>query len=107
MVGAFRFYAHSLKRQANLTADVLALIVRGNVHIARVVVGNLCRLSVLVAGEKIKFHFGTEGEVDALFPCVLDRIFEYCPCVRTERSAVKASDGAEHSDNSAMLRTPR
>ena len=107
MVGAFGLNAHSLKRQTNLTADVLPLIVRGNVHIACVVIGNLCRFSVLIAGEKIKFHFGTEGEADALFLCVFNRIFEYRPCVRDERSAVKVSDGAEHSDNSAMLRAPR
>ena len=103
MVGAFRFYAHLLQGETYLPADVFALVLRGNVHIAGVVVWQLRRLAVFVQLKKIKLHLGAEGEGHALFMSAIYSLGEYGAGIGLEGSAVRVSYVAEHSYYLAML----
>ena len=56
MVGGFRLNSHALQRQADLPADVLALVVRGDIHIGCPVVGNVRRFAVFIQLKEVKFQ---------------------------------------------------
>ena len=68
MVGAFRVDAHLLKGKADLPADIFPLVVRGDVHVAGPVIGELCRLAFFVQAEEVKFLLSAEEELESGFP---------------------------------------
>ena len=78
---ALRGYAHLFKMQANLSPDVLALVLGGDIHIACVVVGYRCGVIVLVELEKVKLQSRAERELYALFFCILNGFYEQTSCV--------------------------
>ena len=107
MMGAFGLNTHLLQHQANLPADMLALIVGGNVHIACLVMGEGSGLAVFIQLEQIKLHLGSEEEGIALLPRVLHRPGENGARVRFKRAPVGVVDRAEHAHHAPVLGSPR
>ena len=106
MVRAFRPDAHAFQRQADLPADILPLVCRGNVHVTGTVIGNFGRLAVLVQPEQIEFHLRSEGKGQSGLFGVLYRFFQQAPGVRADDGAVWLGHGAEHPHHPSMLRPP-
>ena len=107
MVGAFRPDAHALQRQADLPADVLPLISRGNIHISGVVIGDAGGLAVLIPAEQVKLHLRAEGERQPRRLCILHSLFQQAPGIRLDDLTAGTADCAEHPHHAAMLRPPR
>ena len=107
MVGAFGADSHLLQRQADLSPDIFTLIRRGNIHIARLIIGNLCGLSVFIPAEQVKFHFRAEGKGQTRRLRVRHGPFQKTACVRLDLRTVRPGHGAEHPHHPAMLRAPR
>ena len=106
MVGAFRPDAHALQRQADLPADILPLVCRGNVHVTGMVIGNFGRLAVLVPLEQIKLHLCSEGKGQPGLFCILYRFLQQTPGIRSDHGAVRLGHGAEHPHHPPMFRPP-
>ncbi len=106
MVGALRADAHLLKGEADLAADVLAAVLRGDVHISGMVVRAVRGLSVLVQLEEIKLLLG--AELEGVSPClrILDSLLEDSPGVALKGRSVGVGDVAEHADDASVLRPP-
>ena len=99
MVGTFRADTHIVKIEADFAADVFALVVRCNIHIAGIVKGDFRAVSVLIGLEKVKLKFGAEVYGNTLFGGCFYRVFQNFPRVFFKRRTVGAPDIAEHSDN--------
>ena len=106
MVGALREDAHPLQRQANLTANVFALVLRGHVHVSRLIERFLRGLALLVELEEVEFHFRAEAERIALRRGFLRRRAQQRPAVPVKGCAVGADDVAEHVGHTAALGPP-
>ena len=106
VVGAFGLYAHLFEGQANFSSDVFALVLGGNVHISRLVVGLLCGLALLVSFEKIKFHFRAEEKFDSLLGGGLYGIFEDFSSVGVKVATVGKGNVAKHTNHPPVLRPP-
>ena len=106
VVGALRPDAHLLQRQADLAADVLAAVLGGYVHVARVVVGDAGRLAVLVALEDVKLHLGAEGKAVARVLGPLHGAAQQRAGVRLKGAAVGILYVAEEPDDLAVFGPP-
>ena len=103
---AFRLNAHLFQRQTDFPADILSLVLRSHVHIARPVIGNFCRLSVFVQFQQIKLHFRAEIKSVTLSFRVPDRLFQNPAGIRLKRRAVCMGNVAEHMGHPSMLGPP-
>ena len=63
VVRAFRENSHLLQCQTDLTADILSFIIRRNVHIACLIIGSQCCLTVFIQPKKVKLDFGAKREI--------------------------------------------
>ena len=100
-------YAHLLQSQANITADILALVIGSCIAVACIVVRNFRRYTVLVIPEKRELTGCSETEAVACGNGSLHCLFEEVSAVALKGSTVRIADKAEHTDNSALLRSPR
>ena len=107
MVGAFRADAHLFKRQADLAADVLALILGRNVHVPGAVVGDRGRFAVFVPPEEIKLHLRTKRERNAHRRGVVYRLLQQRAAVTLKGCAVRAQNAAEQARHTPVIRPPR
>ena len=106
MMGGFRPDAHTLQGQADLTADILAFVLRCDVHIAGIVIGLFGRCAVFIQFEQIELHFRAEGEGVAGSFRVVDRLLQQGTDITFKGGAVRIGDGAEHSGHLAVFRPP-
>ena len=106
MVRAFRSDAHAFQRQADLPADVLPLISRGNIHISGVVIGDAGGLAVLIPAEQVKLHLRAEGERQPRRLCILHSLLQQAPGVRLNDLTAGAADCAEHPHHAPMIGPP-
>jgi len=107
MVRAFRFYTHKLKIEAYFTPDIFALVLGCNIHISGVVIRNFCRFALVITLEEIKLHFGSEEEVDTFLFGIRNRTFQDRTAIGFKRRTVRIGNIAEHTHDSAVVRTPR
>ena len=107
MVGAFRQDSHLLQSQADFPAHVFPLVLRSNVHISGIVIGNLCCFAGFIQPEQIEFHLRAEGEADALFFGFRKDFTEKRSGVRFHHPAVRIRNGTEHAHDLPMFRPPR
>ena len=80
-MGALGSYAHLFKGQADLAAYVLALVEWSDVHISRVVVGDVGAVSVVVGLEEIELELGFEVKGVSLAAGVLYGVFQQSACI--------------------------
>ena len=107
MMRAFRTDPHLFQHQTDLTADILALILRRYVHIARFIIRETGRAAVIIQLEEIKFHLCAEDERRVQILCVADSAFQQSARIALKGSLIRISDVAEHPHHSSMLRPPR
>ena len=106
MVRALRPYPHLLQRQADLPPHILALVLRRDVHVPCVVVGDVGRFTVFVPAEEIELHLRAEGETDAQCFRVRHRLTQQRAAVGLEGGAIGPQHVAEHPRHSAVIRPP-
>ena len=107
VVGALRLDAHLLQHQADLPADMLSLVVGGDIHVAGLVVGDGGGPAVFIELEEIEFHLRAEGEVAALGGGIGHGFFQDAAGVPLEGPAIGVENIAEHPHDLALLRPPR
>ena len=107
VVGTLRTDTHLFERQADLTADVLALIPGRNVHIPGAVVRDRGRLAVFVAAEEVELHLRAERERNAHRRGVIHRLLQQSAAVTFEGRAVRMKDAAEQARHAPVIRPPR
>ena len=96
VVGAFRDNAHALQGQADLPADILPLVLRGHVHIARMVKGLSGGVAVGIGFKEVKFKFRPDLYGKTQLPGFPDGLAQQGPAVQGEGAAVGVADLAEH-----------
>ena len=106
MVTALGADAHLLQREADLAPYVLAPVLGGDVHVARVIVGYARGLPVLVPAEDVKLHLRAEGEAVARVLGLRRRLAQERAGVGLEGATVGVFDVAEHAHHLAVLRPP-
>ena len=106
MVGIDGKYPHPLQGETDLPSDILALIQGCDIHIARMVVGNIRGIALVVQLEKIELDPGTEPELYALLRGFGHGILEHPPRIDGKGFAVLQRDVAEHPDHLAVLGPP-
>lgn len=106
MVGRFGLNAHLCQRDADLPADVLALVVGRDVHIAGLVVGLARGAALFVGFEQVKFHFGAEIKGDAGAGGVGRGGSQQRSGIAGQHAAVGMGDGAEHPNDAPLVRPP-
>ena len=102
MVRALRPYPHLLQRQADLTPYVLALVLRCDVHVSCVVVGDVGCFTVFVPAEEIELHLRAEGETDAQCFRVRHSLTQQRAAVGLEGGAIGPQHVAEHPRHPAV-----
>ena len=103
----FGVYSHLFESQAYFAANVFPFIVGRHIHITRVIVRYVRRVSQLVQLKKIKLYFGAEAEGITEFFRFLFRFEKNASCVRYERRAVGVRNIAVHSYHSSVFGAPR
>ena len=106
MVGALGLDSHLLQRDADLPADVLALVPGGDVHVAGAVVGDRGGLALLIGLEEIKLHFRPKGKAHAQGCGALHRLFQQRTGVCFQCRPVGVGDAAEHAHHLPVLAAP-
>ena len=106
VVRTFRANPHLAERQADLPPDVLALVLRRNVHITCAVVGDAGRFAVLVPLEQIKFHLRAERKRNAALRRRIHCVLQDAPRVGCKRRPIRMQDVAEHPHHAPMIGPP-
>ena len=106
MVGALRGNAHALQHQADLPADVLPLVLRGYVHIARMVKGLGGGVSVGIGLKKVELKFRADLHGDPLAFCLPHRIRQQSPAVHGVGPPIGIADIAKHPHHLAPAGPP-
>ena len=106
VVGALGGNPHAGQGQADLPADVLPLVVGGDVHVPGSVIGDFGGLAVFVPFKQVKLLFRAKEKAEA--PLFRPRygVAEQGPGVAGEGPAVGVVDGAEHAHHLPVLRPP-
>mgnify|MGYP001086109461 CR=1 FL=1 len=107
VVAAFRDDAHVFQRQANIPADVLALVQRRDVKIAAYVQRNAGRVAVLVGLEQVELALAADVADKAHGAGTLDDGLQVAAAVALKRLAVGQGDVAVHADDAALGGAPR
>ncbi len=106
VVGALGLHAHLLERDADLPADVLALVHGGDVHVAGAVVGDRGGLALLIGLEEIKLHLRAERKAYAQGCGALHRLFQQRAGVCFQRRPVGVGNAAEHAHDLPVFPAP-
>ena len=106
MMRAFGRDAHFLKCQADLTADVFALISGRDVHISALIEGDIGRLALFVGTEEIELTFRADVAGNTHRTCAFGRLSEDVTSVALEGSAVGIADITEEADNASLRGSP-
>ena len=69
VVGGLRLDAHVDKSKADLPADILSFVLRGHIHVAGPVKGDLCGIPILIRLEKVEFHLRSKIDLQPLLLC--------------------------------------
>ena len=107
MVGALRPDPHPLQHQADLPADRLPPVIRRDVHIARMVVGDAGGLAIFIEAKQVELHLRAKRELNAPGAGICYRPLQDAPGIPLKGSAVRIGDVAEHPHHLALLRPPR
>ena len=99
--------AHLFKCKADITADILALVIGSDIAVACKIVGYFCGKSVFIQLEKSELAGSSEAERITCGNSGFCGFFEEISSVAFKWCAVSISDIAEHSDNPSLLRPPR
>ena len=106
VVGGFRLNAHLFQCQTDFPADVFTLILRRNVHIACLIVGNGGGLIVFVQFEQVKFHFGAKIKPVSGGSRIGDGLLQQGAGVTFKGRAVRIGDSAVHPNHPSVFRPP-
>ena len=107
VVAAFGDDAHVFQRQANIPADVLALIQRRHVHVAGAVLrvqGNIPRV---VGLEEVELVLRADLERQPQRFRLFDLLAEDTPAIPGKERTVRQEAVAHHAGDAPRLRTPR
>ena len=107
VVAAFRDDAHVFQCQANIPADVLALVQRRHVHVAGAVLrvqGNIPRV---VGLEKVELVLRADLERQPQRFRLFDLLAEDTPAIPGKERTVRQEAVAHHAGDAPRLRTPR
>ena len=103
MMRILRLNSHLLECQANLPSKILALIERRDIHIARVIVGRIGAVAVIIRLEEIELHLGLKVEPIALLAGIFHGAAQQGARIRLDRFSVGIAKRAEHTDHLAVL----
>ena len=107
VVRAFRLNPHLFESEADFTPHILSAVIRSNIHVTCVVVGNLRGSPVLIQLKEIEFLFRTEAVLIACFLRVRNGFLQKRPRVARKRRSVRPGNRSKHLHDTAMLRSPR
>ena len=107
MMRAFGGDPHLLEGQADLAAHILSLVEGRDIHIARVIVGDVGAFTVFVGFKEIELQLRLEMEGIPLFARIFHRLLEQCAGIRPDRRTVCIVQSAEHPHDLAVLGAPR
>ena len=107
MMGAFRPDPHLLERQADFAADVLAAVLRRDIHIPGFVAGDARGLSGFVQIEKIKFLLRAKGKGKPHLLRLFNGLLQKTARIRGKGRSVRMGDRSKHLHDTPVLRTPR
>ena len=99
--------AHVHEGEADVTADVLTVILRRDVHVGRLVLRNHRAVAVIVELENVELDLGAEVHVDATVGRLLDRLLQDPAAVLLEGLPIRILNVTEHPRHTAIDRTPR
>ena len=99
MVGAFGQDPHALQSQADLPADVLPLVLRGHIHVARMVEGLGGGVAVHIGFEEVEFEFRPDLHGKPQVLGLPDGPAQQGPAVQGEGPPIGIADLAEHPDH--------
>ncbi|MBO7404539.1 MAG: glutamine synthetase, partial [Clostridia bacterium] len=94
---------HLLEREADLPPHVLAAVIRRDVHVARLVVGDHGALALLAGLEEVEFHLRTEAERDAFLPGAADRVFQDASRIAREGFPARFQHVAVHAHDASAV----
>ena len=97
---------HLFEHEADLAADILALIIRCDVHISGAVAGCIGALAVGAVFEKIKLHLRAEGKAQPARLRLRGGALQKGARVPGRRRAVGVGHVAEHAHDAPGLRPP-
>ena len=106
MVGPLRLDAQLLQHHADLPPDALPPVVRGAVHIGRLIHGNASLIALIIQAEQVKFQLRTEGEAQAPGAGFLHSPDQKTAGVILKGASVRAADFALHLHQLPLLRPP-